>query len=172
MWFGENKIIKKLSLIFISLFIIISGLIATSSSMNPMSEYYRGWYDFKSGQVHCFDKLVCLHELVHEYDWESGEKQISETPKFKTAVANYYKSIMDKEEKTWLEEYIYTFPGVGGEYLDYGVGGWGGFGELYAEIFSASFLRGLDIPKEFEQFYDKKIILERWEKYPNFKSRW
>jgi len=136
-----------------------------------MGEYYRGWYDFNTGQVHCLDKQVCLHELVHKFDWESKDYQISESQEFKSAVAYYYTGLLDKKNLTWFENYVLTFPGVGGEYLDYGVGGWGGFNELYAEIFAVTTYYNIEMPKEFEPFYDRDIIIDMWNKYPNIKSR-
>ena len=59
---------NKLYLVLI-LLLIASGLVATPSSMNPMSETSDGWYDPVTRQVHCFESWVCLHESVHKYDY-------------------------------------------------------------------------------------------------------
>ena len=161
---------KKLYLVLLPL-LIISGLIATPSSLNPMSEKYDGWYDMHTGQVHCFEKWVCLHEVVHEYDWENGGGQISITKEFHKAVTEYHINVYETlvEERTFIESYIYNFPGVGNEFTE---DGWGGHHELYAEIFRmAEEHEGLEMPNEFEAFYNREVIYKLWEQYPNFHSR-
>ena len=153
------------------LLVIISGLIATPSSLNQLSENHDGWYDMHTGKVHCSEKWVCLHESVHEYDWENGSRQISATKAFHKAVTEYHNKIYETpvDERTWFETYVYNFPGVGNEFAQ---DGWGGHHELYAEIFRVSVEYRMNIPDEFEQFYDKEAIYKLWEQYPNFWSMW
>jgi len=153
------------------LLMVIFGVVATPSSLNPLSENNDGWYDMHTGQVHCADKLVCLHEVVHKYDWENGNGQISVTKAFHKAVTEYHKEVYETpvDERTWFETYVYNFPGVGNEFAQ---DGWGGHHELYAEIFRVSVEYRMNIPDEFEQFYDKEAIYKLWEQYPNFWSMW
>ena len=161
---------KRLSLLVI-LFMIISGMIATSSSMNPMSETVFGWYDPVTGQVHCWEKWTCLHESVHEYDWENESGyQISTTKRFHKAVTEYREKVygIPEEDRTFFESYIYDFPEMGNTIKE---DGWGEHVELFAMLFEITELHGLEMPAEFIQFYDNGVIYKLWKPYPNFWSR-
>jgi len=153
---------KKISLIFILLFMIIFII----------SENRRGYYDVNTGQVYCYDKWECLHESLHEYDWEiengkMRDVRISATNEYHQVIAEYYKKVgeIKEENRTYMESFIYTFPGVLYPLTDEG---WGGLHELYAEIFRHTEEYGSDIPNEFIQFYDKEAIYKLWKQYPNF----
>ena len=159
-----NRLIALLLLLF-----IVFGFIATPSSMNPMSTWAIGWYDPDTKQVHCFDKWECLHEVVHKYDWEYIDGRISSTKRFQDAIEIYISEVAEKDTTIYIERFIYNFPGVGGnELAGYD---WGGYQELFAEIFTVTQMKGLEIPAEFIQFYDNGVIYKLWKQYPNISSR-
>ena len=160
---------NRLYLVFI-LLLIVSGLIATPSSMNPLSERAIGWYEPSTRVVYCFEKWECLHECVHKYDYDGTlYPTISTTERFHKAVDDYIKEVGKKENTVYLERFIYNFPGVSGnELAGYD---WGGYHELFAEIFTVTEMKGLEIPEEFIQFYDNGIIYKLWGQYPNIRSR-
>jgi Mlc titration factor MtfA (ptsG expression regulator) len=133
-----------------------------------MSKNYDGWYLQETGQIKCWDKNTCLHEVVHKYDWENGGEQISETKEFKIAITEYISNIDEEQGLSYLEYYVCNFPGVTAEYR---IDGWGGLAELYAEIFTVSEMYNFDIPEEFVKFYDADYIYKLWEQYPNIWSR-
>ena len=162
------KVNKKILLLGI-LFVILSGLIATPSSINPMSETYDAWYEPDTGRIHCSDKWLCLHESVHKYDWEYKDKQISTTKEFRKAVSEYLSNNTEHFDEGGIPTFIYYFPGVGNDYTE---NGWGGFHELFAELFRYTEENdSVELPEEFEQFYDREYIYNIWERYPNFWSR-
>lgn len=149
------------------LLIVISGRIATPSSMNPMSEWAIGWYDPNTDNVHCFEKWECLHEVVHKFDYNGTLfPTISSSKRFREAVKLYREGI--GEDTVYLDRFIYNFPGV---YNDFAGDGWGGYQELFAEIYTVTEMKGISIPKEFVQFYDRGVINKMWKQYPNIMSR-
>ena len=164
-----NKLISFLLLLFIPL-----GTVGAPNSIDPIPSQIISRYDIDTGSVHCVDKWGCLHESVHEYDWELSdgmmrEINISATEEFRKLVADYHIKVWSKspDEITEVEFYITNFPGVG---ADYSGDNWGGFHELYAEMFVRLIYSEDKLPEEFKQFYDSDAIYKIWEQYPNIRS--
>lgn len=99
----------------------------------------------------CTSEYTCLHEVGHAVDSMNGRPSVS--PEFQAAIESLAK-------QSWVFEWgglrarLTVFPGILARSMLSGpIGEWGGYRELYAELY-AYFHRGGEIPPELQPFFD------------------
>ena len=106
----------------------------------------------------CDSPSMCLHENGHKID--ESKNWISHTKEWENVVENYRHNLI-YNKPPWKESdlHLFNFPGIGSNRIDCKwfqsciTTGWGGYSELYAEIWKWSGGRIENIPFEFREFY-------------------
>jgi hypothetical protein len=142
--------LRKISLIGISIITLFLGVVVYSySGLN-------GFYVPVLDVVVCKDAYTCLHETAHGFD-----NSRSETQEFRDAV-QLFRIVADTNNSVDEMSYrIRKFPGIGSEheqttcriFIKCEPEGWGGYSELYAEIYAMLGGNIDNIPEVFRQFY-------------------
>ena len=116
-------------------------------------------YNPNSGEIVCWD--ACWHEVAHKLDYEvMGD--ISSDPAFQEAIVDFlYREAISTSEPhpmTWriilfpgFFNDMYIFPEDTGFWAGYV---WGGYNELYADIFYWADGNFWAIPRNLREFYD------------------
>ncbi len=143
--------LRKILLIGISIIALFLGVVVYSySGLN-------GFYVPVLDVVVCKDAYTCLHEEGHKID--NGR---SETREFSNAV-QIFRIVADTNNAVDEMSYrIRKFPGIGSEheqttcriFIKCEPEGWGGYSELYAEIFAMAGGNLDNIPEIFRPFYE------------------
>lgn len=131
------------------------------------STYTLGHYNYVTGQVFCYARATCLHEVAHKVD------TASKTQGFIDNITAY--RVLMWEHPELRSEYswdILTYPGIGSpRWIDrnplsvtFWQGGWGGYTELYADIVRWSDGNPLKCPANLRQFFDWNLIGDEMEK--------
>lgn len=108
------------------------------------SQECKGWYDPFTGLMYYTDEWSRLHEQGHALDHRLGD--VSKTDEFIKAV-DVFRQVqysLSKDHRHAMADKIMFFPGIGSPRLKvtqiysdaFWQGGWGGFGELYADIWA------------------------------------
>lgn len=122
-------------------------------------------YNKDTKEITCYGQEACLHEIGHAIDDQS--KWISESARFKNAVATYREIVWQSpEQRNNFSQQIYNFPCLDSpcrpEYNPvnegFWTGGWGGYKELYASIFAWAGGNIETIPPTFQEFYQVKTV--------------
>jgi hypothetical protein len=141
----------KISLIGISAITLFLGAVVYSYS--GINGFYVPFLDI----VVCKDSYTCLHETAHGFD--NGR---SETREFANAV-QLFRIVADTNNSVDEMSYrIRKFPGIGSEFeqttcrifIKCELKGWGGYSELYAEIYAMAGGDIQNIPEIFRPFYE------------------
>ena len=108
--------------------------------------------------VLCDSQSTCIHENGHKIDEEHN--WISTTKEWKVAVDNYRHNLI-YNEPPW-EEFdlrFFSFPGIGSDRIKCDwfqscfIGGWGGYSELYADVWKWNSGKIENVPIELREFY-------------------
>ena len=99
----------------------------------------------------CDPTGTCYHELGHAKDVKLGYP--SHSPEFKKAVDEYLEWCK-KGKKVWPTEcdHLENFPGINGNPLRYGA--WGGYFELYADLFMLNVWDNLCVPENIKVLFN------------------
>jgi hypothetical protein len=118
-------------------------------------------YNIWTGKITCTDRYTCLHEYGHERDHQSG--WISKSKEFRQAVDvfNRVQWLLDPDDRHEWSERMHSFPGVTSPRMpcrdilsvSFWQGGWGGYTELYAEMWAWADGDIYSMPIEFKKFY-------------------
>lgn len=127
------------------------------------SQQARGWYDPITGVMHYTDDWSRLHELGHQLDHVLGD--ISQGKEFRRAVEIYNQVQWQlpadlRDANAWR---IGHFPGINAPrdrvsqvYSDaFWQGGWGGYRELYAELWAMAGGEIHNVPVSLRVFFKK-----------------
>jgi len=141
----------KIRLIVFSVIAMFMGVVI--SSYSGISGFYIPVLDM----IVCHDPHTCLHETGHSID--NGR---SETKEFSNAV-QIFRIVADTNNSVDEMSYrIRKFPGIGSDYeqttcklfIKCEPEGWGGYSELYAEIYAMADGNLKNIPEIFRPFYE------------------
>jgi len=121
----------------------------------------RGFYIASLDVTYCTDARSCLHEQAHRIDYRDGEP--SQSYAYWYAVQEH--RLVAWECPTCRDEYseiTRDFPGIGSPYLQNTCppfmvcdsGGWGGYRELYAEMWAQADGNINNLPPVFRPFYE------------------
>jgi len=128
--------------------------------LNELEDGVIGYYQPSTGEIVCFDKNTCLHEIGHKVDHENSN--YSNTKEWKE-LATSYRDGLSPDNLDGLNHWIYIFPGLwGNPIMD---SGWGGYDELYAEILEYSNGNPDGIPEPFRDSYPWERIWELQQDY-------
>lgn len=109
--------------------------------------------------IWCTDEIYCLHEVGHHVDRLGG--YISQTKEFQSSVDKYISTLDDCHGNERVDCWMVDFPGVNNNPLAEGDGvehNWGGYGEMYANLY-AYYRRTGWLPNEnFRAFFDYTTI--------------
>jgi hypothetical protein len=110
-----------------------------------------------NGLIWCTDEYSCLHEIGHHIDSTLGWP--SKTLEFRNAIASCSKDWSNIHElgcSPTLSSYVTIFPGVGSSPNDKYFGQtWGGYSELYAELYALHVSDLIIVPEYLIEFYSK-----------------
>lgn len=120
------------------------------TAQNIYVEKKAGGYLFWNNIIVCDDPGTCFHELAHikndQLDNPSG------SPEFKKAIDEYLEWCVGGKRFWPTEcEHLESFPGINGNEL---FRGWGGYEELYADLFKLMTWDNLLIPENVKIFFD------------------
>jgi hypothetical protein len=142
--------LRKIYLIGISVIAVFLGEVVYSySGLN-------GFYVPVLDVVVCRDSYTCLHETAHGFD--NGR---SETREFRDAV-QLFRIVADTNNSVdEMSYHIRKFPGIGSDFeqttcrmfIKCEAEGWGGYSELYAEMYAMAGGKTEQIPEIFRTFY-------------------
>lgn len=119
--------------------------------------YFNVW----TKEISCSDKYTCLHEHGHLLDfqlgWESKGKAFQES----VQVFNRVQWLLDPDDRHEWAERMHEFPGVTAPKtpckdllsMSFWTGGWGGYTELYAEMYAWANGDISNMPHEFRKYY-------------------
>lgn len=120
----------------------------------------QNYYDLSTGQIVCQLQSDCLHEFGHKIDFQNN--WISKSPAWKKSI-DIYRSVVWQsiQGRDFMSERIVFFPGIGASRIpdfnpvntSFWEGGWGGYTELYAEIYAWSDGDVSKIPPSLQSFY-------------------
>lgn len=136
--------------------IVVIALITTFTLLNQYS-FYSPDFDW----INCKDKESCLHETGHRLDFQLGS--ISKKKEFHLAVKVYLSILWNYPEfRDSFSNHFINYSGITqpledeNRLLFIGNGSWGGFSELYADIYTWSGGNIESIPAIFRGFYRKE----------------
>jgi hypothetical protein len=150
-----NEIMKTTTKITIGIVAVIFAGLLYDSYAN-----IAGFYIPILNRIVCSDKHTCLHETGHSIDYRRGH--ISQSYEFAETVQIF--RIVSNTNNT-VDEMSYRirkFPGIGSDYeqttcrlfIKCEPEGWGGYSELYAEIYAMADGNINNIPEVFRPFYE------------------
>jgi hypothetical protein len=146
---------KKLILIVLVALLVINTLYLFKNS------FYSPDFDL----IVCHNQNSCLHEMGHQLDNELGN--ISKSKEFQLATLAYIKIIWDYPQfRDTFSNLFIGYSGITSPYQDENriifklannTNKWGGYSELYADIFA--YVNGdiSKIPEFFRGFYERRI---------------
>lgn len=101
--------------------------------------------------IFCDPTGICFHELGHAKDEQLDNP--SQSPEFVKAVEGYLKWCKSGKRFWPTEcEHLENFPGINGNGLRFGV--WGGYDELYADLFMFHIWDNLCVPEDIAIFFN------------------
>jgi len=130
-----------------------------------MLSQYNGFYNPVLHTIYCTDKASCLHEIGHKLDHEKG--WISQTEEYRHSIDVYRAMLWAYPEKRDEHSFeVYQYPGLGsllwqnGNPLTWSFwnGGWGGYGEFYADVIAWSDGDPNKCPQDLRGWYDWNFI--------------
>jgi hypothetical protein len=136
--------------------ILFSGLTAILT-MPPQMNRYNPVTD----AIACSTEFYCWHEKRHQLD--RNYRFVSTTKEFKSVIQSYLETCDLYDLHNTYCGYIAMFPGilipkVKCEYCTIFdtayYGGWGGYSELYAELYALADGTIENLPLELQQFYE------------------
>ncbi len=110
---------------------------------------FSGFYDHDYEWIICNDESSCFHEVGHWIDANKG--YISDTSEFKITLNEYVYWCKDLEVPVDYCKYLISFPGIGGNRI---YNGWGGYSEAYAAIYAYNLYYNRPMPEQFIKFYN------------------
>lgn len=130
-----------------------------------------GFYDGVNDRIFCTNRKSCLHEIGHKLDAHSG--YISKTEEYRHSVDVYRAIVWNYSQ--YRDEFslnIYEYPGLGSMVwqsnnpadISFWNGGWGGYGEFYAEVIVWSDGKPEKCSVFLRDFYDWEFIRLEMEK--------
>ena len=138
-----NKVLKYT--LMLTLIIIIYWLFIPIT-LNTIST---GGYNTISTLMWCTKEGTCIHEVGH---WKDDKSDwISNTIEFQEAVDNFIMECTENRDTSSYCVKLVMFPGINGNELN--EKGWGGYGELYAEMYVYNLYYKEPLPNIFIEFY-------------------
>ena len=151
--FSQQYILEARSAEIAALETKVEGMIVIPA----LPEFAGGQY-LGNGLLNCQSERACIHELGHYKDELMGFP--SRSPEFQKAVSDYYaQHEIDKITACFggLNCLLWRMPGIMNHPRLESADGWGGFSELYAEIYAGWRLGKFDIPVEFFPFFYTRV---------------
>ena len=145
------SIIFGIAIAIIATVIFAIGSISAYSMLYMSSNETSGVYNSIINTIICETEKSCFHEIGHRkddiLDWPSM------SPEFKLVVDNYINWCIEYEAQDYYCMFLIGFYGINGN--DYKDTGWGGYSEVYAEIYEFSKYYGVSIPWAFVRYYEE-----------------
>lgn len=136
---------------FVSIGLWVSIICIIYTAQNLYVEKKADGYLFWNNIIVCDDPGTCFHELGHIKNWQLDNP--SQSPEFKKAIDDYLEWCVGGKRFWPTEcEHLETFPGINGNELVWGF--WGGYEELYADLFKFLTWNNLCMPENVKVFFD------------------
>lgn len=140
---------------FITNLEVMASLLSTQDDLNDMG--IGGGY-IGNGRIVCLPSMsYCLHEVGHAVDDFLGHPSMSRA--WEVAIENYVEQCIKEYVIEWCINLI-GYSGINGnpmEIVSFANSEdsfeWGGYGELYAQLFEISRLRFTPLPESIQLFY-------------------
>lgn len=118
--------------------VIVKLVILISITFTWLYDRSIGGFEFY-GFIYCKSNTACIHEQGHVLDRKLGN--ISETEEYKKSIIEYANGSLLANSRNEIVDKILVFPGVNQPMSMSGFasrlqGGWGGYKELYADIWA------------------------------------
>lgn len=136
---------------FVGVGIWVSIMSIIYTAQNLYVEKKADGYLFWNNIILCDDPGICFHELGHIKNDQLDNP--SESPEFKKAIDDFLEWCIGGKRFWPTEcEHLETFPGINGNELRFGF--WGGYEELYADLFMFETWNNLENPESIKVFFN------------------